>query len=162
MRFYIVALALLPTACTVDLEDGASLPALDESFYRCRVQPIVTKSCSMFVCHGDANRYYKLFARNRLRLGLQEEQRNATTTEAERRFDFDATRAHVDAANPRQSLLLLKPLDQSAGGYFHGGATEYGMGDVFLSEDEPDYQTMLAWVNGETEDPSCIEPGSDL
>ncbi len=83
-------------------------------------------------------------------------------TPVERRFDFDATRAQVNREEPSQSLLLLKPLDESAGGYFHGGATEYGLGDVYLTKDDPDYQVLLDWAAGAREQPDCSEPGSEL
>ncbi|MCA9625618.1 MAG: hypothetical protein KDE53_19750 [Caldilineaceae bacterium] len=163
MRRALPLFAMLASAgCQSGLTDGAELASLDEAYFRCKVQPVVTKSCSMFVCHGDARRYYKVFGRNRLRYGLSEDERNATMTDVERRFDFDATRAQVDLEDPESSFLLLKPLDEAAGGYFHGGATEFGQGDVFLSREEQDFQTILAWVKGATEDPTCIEPGSDL
>jgi hypothetical protein len=157
----ITALLLVATGCQ-DLGGKDDLATLDEPFFRCQVQPIVTKSCGMFLCHGDAARYYTVFTRNRLRFGLSEDERNATMTVVERRYAYDATRAHVDRDDPAQSLLLLKPLDESAGGYFHGGATEFGQGDVYLSTDEPDYQTLLAWINGATDATDCIEPGSEL
>lgn len=148
---------LLLAGCQSGLADAQDLPAVDEAFFRCNVQPIVTKSCSMFLCHGDTKRYYTVFARNRLRFGVDE--RNAEMIEPEWRYAYDATRAHIDREEPDESLLLKKPLDESAGGYFHGGATEFGQGDVYLSEDEQDYQTLSAWVNGATASADCASSG---
>jgi hypothetical protein len=58
-------------------------------------------------------------------------------------------------------MLLLKPLDVAAGGVYHGGATRYGQGDVFLTRDDADYAVLEQWVLGAVEaDSGCIEPGS--
>lgn len=147
--------------CRADLTTPAPLPELDEAYFRCRVQPVLTKTCSAFACHGDGRRYFRLFARNRLRLGGTEEQRNAFLRDTERAVNFDAARAVVSVDNPNSSLLLLKPLAQSAGGYYHG-AVPLGSADVFASRDDPDFRTLASWVNGAKEDPACIEPGSDF
>ena len=49
----------------------------------------------------------------------------------------------VDLDNPGASLLLLKPLDEGAGGVMHGG------GAKFHSTDEPAYLDFLAWIERE-------------
>lgn len=154
--------AVATASCQSGLEDEAPLAELDEPFFRCRVQPILTKQCSAFACHGDGRRYFHFFARNRLRLGGTEEERNAFLREDERAFNFDATRAYVVPGAPDESLLLLKPLDEAGGGYYHGGATLFGEGDVFASVDDRDYAVIREWIEGATEDPACVEPGSDL
>jgi hypothetical protein len=133
---------------------------LDEAYFRCRVQPVLAKSCGAFACHGDGMRYFRVFARNRMRLAGAESDRNAKLRPEELSANFDAARAFVDTSNPDSSLLLLKPLDASSGGYFHRGATIFGAGNVFSSKDDPDFKTLTAWANGEKGDPSCIEPGS--
>jgi hypothetical protein len=152
---------LLLGGCQSGLEDPRPLPALDEAFFRCRAQPVLVKNCAAFACHGDARRYLRLFARNRLRLAGQEPERNALLRDEERASNFAAARAFVDPDAPEESLLLLKPLDQAIGGYYHGGATLFGKGDVFTSKDDPDYKVLLSWVQGAKEDPACVEPGSD-
>lgn len=156
--------ALLVGGCRGDLAAPLPFdPALDEAYFRCRVQPVLTKDCSMFACHGDGRRYFRVYARNRLRYQLSgEAQRNALMTLAERTANFDAARAFVDENSPSDSLLLKKPLAQSAGGYFHRGETIYNRGNVFLTRDDPEYKALAAWiVDGAKEDPNCVEPGSD-
>lgn len=160
-RAHLALAALFLLGCRSDLTEPNPLPALDEPYFRCRVQPILTKSCSAFACHGDGKRFFRIFARNRLRYGGTEEQRNAFLRPEERAFNFNAARAVVDPNDPSASLLLLKPLEQSAGGYYHG-ALPLGTSDVFPNRDDPDFKTLSAWVNGAKEDPACIEPGSDL
>ncbi len=46
----------------------------------------------------------------------------------------------IDAANPEQSLLVLKPLAESLGGVVHGGHDKFGR------LDDPAYQDFLAWL----------------
>lgn len=117
----------------------------------------------MFGCHGDPDRYYTLYGRNRLRIDEEDESlRNAFLTEQERATNFAATRVLTDPDHPEDSVLLRKALDQEAGGWYHRGAVIFGQGDVFLDPDEPDYQVILSWISGEKEDPTCIEPGSTL
>lgn len=144
----------------LDSEVGAREVELDEAFYRCRVQPILIKSCAGFLCHGDTKRFFRLFGSNRLRYGLPPDKRNSPILPEETAYNFASAAAFVDRTDPDKSLLLTKPLDQAAGGNYHGGATEFGQGDVFLSKDEADFVTISAWVAGEKEDPACVEPGS--
>lgn len=134
---------------------------LDEAFFRCRVQPILTQNCSMMACHGDGARPFVVFARNRLRLGGTERDRNVFTTEAERTWNFRAAAAFVDPEHLDESPLLMKPLAEEAGGWFHGATQLEGGLDVFDARDGG-WMVMSDWVHGATEAPDCIEPGSDL
>jgi hypothetical protein len=157
----LVLLALI-VGCVQGIDESVPEPAVDEAYFRCKVQPVLVKSCAAFICHGDGARYFRMFARNRLRLGGTEAERNGLFRDTEYRHNFAAARAFVDASEPENSLLLLKPLEQRAGGFFHGGATEFGKGDVYLSRDEADNKILLNWDNGQTEDPACEEPGKNL
>lgn len=156
------ALGALAAACQKDLDAPLPPAAVDRPFFDCRVQPVLTQYCGALACHGAAGRYFKVFARNRLRLEGDETQRNAFLRPAERDHNFNAARAFVDPADPPRSLLLQKPLEQAAGGAFHVGATLYRGGDVFATADDPDYQVLAQWAAGATEDPTCQEPGSNL
>jgi hypothetical protein len=161
MRYLWIAMLWIGGCVQGDLTASKAPAALDRAYFDCKVQPVLTKSCAMFVCHGDGRRFFRIYARNRLRLGGAERDRNAFLRADEREANYLAARAMVDAEDSSQSLLLLKPLQESAGGYFHGGETKYGAGDVFATTDDADYAVLKAWVDGATDDPSCIEPGSD-
>ncbi len=153
---------LLLTGCQSGFDDARALAPLDEAYFRCRVQPVLAKSCAAFACHGDGRRYFRVYARNRLRLGGDETTRNAPLSVEERAANFGAAVAMVDAQNPAQSFLVLKPLELAAGGYYHRGAVIFGAGNVFSDRNDPDFQTLYHWaVTGAKEDPSCVEPGSD-
>lgn len=157
-----LTLAVAVAGCQRDLTADAPPSALDEPYFRCKVQPVLTKSCAAFACHGNGVRYFKLFARNRLRLGGDEAQRNSPLKPAERAWNIDAARAMVDPSSPDTSWLLRKPLEASEGGYYHSGATIFAKGNVFPSRKDPDFIVLEKWIHGEKEDPACIEPGSDL
>jgi hypothetical protein len=152
---------LLMSGCRGDLGDEAGQLALDEPYFRCRVQPVLTKSCAAFACHGSSERFFTVFARGRLRLGGDESERAAFLRDSERAFNFASAAAMVDVEVPERSLLLLKPLEPSAGGYYHVGADLFGGADVFASADDPDYRVLREWVLGATDDAACLEPGSD-
>lgn len=49
-------------------EGPVTLPALDLEYYKCNVQPVLQRGCSMMACHGTATeRAYRIYARGRLR-----------------------------------------------------------------------------------------------
>jgi hypothetical protein len=56
----------------------------------------------------------------------------------------------IDVENPEQSLLLLKPLAESAGGVEHGGS------DKFFDTNDGAYQDFLAWIERYA---ACNAPG---
>lgn len=156
-------------ACQPDFNVPTSEPALDQPYFNCQVQPILTKSCAMFACHGadgtngTNSRFFRVYARNRLRTpDIPEAQRSSALTTAERAANFAAARALVDLNSVDDSVLLLKPLEQAAGGSFHRGAEIFGMGNVFADQSDADFQTLRKWAQGQKDDPQCIEPGSDL
>ena len=170
VRFAVLGMVLgsALVGCQPEFNVPVAPPPLDRAYFRCHVQSVLTRSCSMFACHGadgtsgTNSRYFRVYARSRLRAaGIAEAMRNSTFTAAEYEANFTAAGDLVDVGAPDNSLLLLKPLDQSAGGFFHRGADLYGQGDVFLSKTDPDFVLLSAWVHGATEDPKCIEPGSD-
>jgi hypothetical protein len=158
----LLALVATSAGCQSGLTDEAPLSGtLDKAYFDCKVQPVLTKSCSALACHGDPARYYRVYARNRLRLGLPESKRPSFLTAEERAFNYDMARAYVVPGAPGESFLLQKALAQEKGGYYHGGEALFKRGNVFWDKTEKDYQALEAWVNGAKEDPACIEPGSD-
>jgi hypothetical protein len=162
MRRLLLALLLLP-ACSLDnpVEDP---PALDLAMFRCEVQPVLVKQCSAPACHGTPLRYYRLFARNRLRYGIDPLDRADPLSDFEVMANYDATRALVGGLDtPGDSMLVRKPLESRAGGYYHG-ATETFLKtpgyNVFSSASDAEYQAIASWAAGATADPSCVDPGA--
>jgi len=158
-----LALLLVAGACQSDLDAPRTPPDLDRPYFACRVQPVLTKNCGQLACHGapdPSGRYFRIYGRNRLRADSDEAKRNATLATDERTHNYDAARAFADLGD--ESLLLRKPLEEAAGGYFHRGATLYARGNVFPDTTDPEYQIIAGWIDGATEVPTCQEPGANL
>ncbi len=57
--------------------------------------------------------------------------------------DFEQVSLQVNGYDPVASSILMKPLDPNAGGAVHAADPgQYG----FLSTSDPDYQTILLWI----------------
>ena len=135
----VIVLALLTrqTPATSAVPPG---PALDYEFFKSRVQPIfLTKRpghARCYVCHrGTASTSY-----------LQTlSPAAAAWNEEQSRKNFETVRRYVIPGHPEQSRLLMHPLAEEAGGdEFHGG------GRQFASTSTREWQTIAAWIRGET------------
>ena len=68
-----------------------------------------------------------------------------TWDEEQSRQNFERVSKLVTPGEPMKSLLLLHPLEPAAGGdEFHNG------GRQFTSQEDPAFQTIAAWVRGQT------------
>jgi hypothetical protein len=155
------------TACKPD-EGPVTLPALDMSYYKCRVSPIIQRGCSMQNCHGnETERPFRTYARGRLRndeiitfngclrsgpSNLQEMGTGTVMCEGwwphtatEWKKNFDSARSFMlGIAQPEDSLMLREPV---VGGLPHVEVK------LFRATD-PDYETIRAWLGGASL-PSC-------
>jgi len=118
-------------------QTGATAPTLDFEFFRTRVQPIFLKKrkglARCYVCHSQGTAF-------RLQL-LSSGSRSWNETESRR--NFEATLPFVVPGNPLASRLLTMPLAAEAGGVaFHPG------GKHWSSQDDPEWQTLAAWLRG--------------
>lgn len=144
----------IAAGCAQDgLDAAATPPALDAPFFRCEVEPVLAARCAFLACHGSARRPFRLFARNRLRLDAPIDQRALPLSAAEEAANYDQARGFAGDAT-RPSLLLLKPLAEAAGGWYHRGDL-YGQGDVFASTDDPGYDAIARWTGGATAPADC-------
>lgn len=137
---------LLALLAALLFEQAASSPAsspvssvpLDYEFYKARVEPLFLEKrpehARCVTCHAGSTT-----------LRLQALAPGATAwTEAQTRQNFEAVSKMVVPGSPGASLLLRHPLARSAGGdVFHGG------GQHWTSKDNPEWQALAAWVNGE-------------
>jgi len=121
-----------------------SPPGLSFEFYRAHVEPIFLARraghARCYACHalgaGEGN------APAAMRLEILSPG-SATWTEEQSRKNFDAVRKKVFANNPFSSPLLIHPLRYEAGGdQWHGGGAQ------FTSPNDPEWQTIAAWVQG--------------
>ena len=99
---------------------------LDYAVFESQVDPILTaKGCDNLDCHGG---------------GIRGTFELSPFNDKDVNFDFSQACLQVDGNAPGASTLLMKPLAESAGGTAHGG------GEFFASIDDPDYQTLRAWI----------------
>lgn len=164
MKHGALSLALLVCMGCTQENGPLDLPALDTSLFRCEVQPVLAKQCATPACHGSNERYYRLYARNRLRYGIDELDRADPLSEFEVQANYDATRAMLlGLGRPEESMLLKKPLDERAGGYYHGATVVFGRNsgyNVFSSPTEPEFERLERWARGAEGDPNCVDPGA--
>ena len=124
---------------SVDPGVGEAGGTLDYNVFKANIQPIFdSRGCSNSNCHyrdksnpnvGGPGGSLRIF--------------NCATspcTEDESQANFDSASGMADIASPTSSKLLLKPLAVSAGGIQHLG------GDIFLNTTDPDYLTILGWI----------------
>jgi hypothetical protein len=149
-----LAAALLASSCA--LENPVEPRALDPAFFRCRVEPVLARSCAFLACHGDPMRPFRMFAPNRLRLGVAEAERALALTPSEEDANFRAALRFAGVEDGYdEPLLVEKPLDRALGGAYHGAVADYGPDDVFVDLADPDLATLRAWIDGAREEPSC-------
>ena len=112
-------------------------PTLDFEFFKTRVQPIFLAKrpghARCVACHGQGTT-----------LRLQPLAQGSTNwTDEESRKNFDAVQRV--ARDGMKSRLLVHPLDEKAGGdFYHSG------GKHWTSQTDPEWQTLRAWVLGQT------------
>ena len=132
-------LALVPLAAMLLQQPAPSTPSLDFEFFKAKVQPIFTTKrpdhAKCVSCHitGTPMRLQPLAGGN------------ATWSDEESRKNFDTVRARVITGNPLKSKLLTHPLAEEA-----GGDTSHDGGKHWRTQDDPEWQTLAAWVRGDT------------
>ncbi len=135
----VTSILLVMTGLGAQQPGASSTAGLDFEFFQTEVQPIFLANKSGFtrcvVCHTDGNAAF-----------LEPLSPGATTwTEEEARSNFDRVLELVSPGEPLNSRLLMHPLEPAAGGdEFHNG------GRQFTSQEDPDFETIAAWVRGET------------
>jgi hypothetical protein len=112
--------------------------SLDYEVFKTRVQPILMSprkgNARCVACHatGGGNSYLEPLAPG-----------GTTYTEEQTRRNFERVARLVAAGEPLKSLLLTNPLAEEAGGsHWHGG------GKHWQSQNDPEWQTLAAWVRG--------------
>jgi hypothetical protein len=147
--FLIVMLlaALRPGAQDAAAQQPAA-PALDYQLFKTKVQPILlaprkgNARCS--ACHstGGGNSYLEPLPPG-----------STTYTEEQTRRNFERVSRLVTPGEPLKSLLLRNPLAEEAGGSeWHGG------GKHWQSQNDPEWQTLAAWVRSRSTAPLPAAP----
>src|SRR5947208_2284377 len=120
-------------------QPATSSSALDFEFFKTRIQPILTAKrpgharCVSCPSTCSPMRLQPLVAGR------------AAWTEEESRKNFDVIRLRVVPAEPAKSRFLLHPLAEEA-----GGDPSHDGGKHWMSQGDPEWQTLAAWVRGQT------------
>src|SRR5437764_8217331 len=143
------AIGLLSLVTAILLQQpAASQASLDFGFFQTRIQPIFTTkrlgNARCVSCHatGTPMRLQPLAPGS------------ATWNEEESRKNFDVVKQRVVPGSPEKSKLLLHPLLEAAGGDAH-----HDGGKHWKSKDDPEWQTLAAWVRGDTLSSKTAAPG---
>ncbi len=114
--------------------------AADFQFYRARVEPILLSprrgNARCVVCHsrGGGNSFLEPLPPGGTMYDEQQSRRN-----------FERIQRLIVPGAPLESVLLINPLAEEAGGsHWHAG------GKHWSSQDAPEWQTLAAWVGGQT------------
>lgn len=151
--------------------ESVTLPVLDVNYFKCNVEPILDKKCSMIGCHGtETGRALRVYARGRLRdanstitstfcagssqgsacYGANSCPCNGAHTAVEWQRNYDSARGFgLDdtgkaVTDGSESDLIKQAV---VGGKAHAGIHLFKTGD-------PDYTAIVNWINGATL-PSC-------
>jgi len=130
-----------PAPATARGQAAAAAPAaspLDFEYFKQKVEPIFLEKkpghARCVVCHQTGTPRLQPLAEGA-----------KTWTEEQSRQNFNAWQRVIVPGNPMASRLLLHPLSKEAGGdHFHGG------GKHWESQNDPDFQTIAAWIKGAT------------
>lgn len=143
----LVALAGVPgvvTAC-VGEPPLAEPPVVDRASFETDVYPVLLRDCAFPACHGNPSRFFRVFGPGRTRLDPTTGLYSAPTT-AEIDASFDRARSMLSGVpDPRQALLLRKPLEPSEGGAAHMGVDALGR-NVYSTRDDPGWRAIAAWA----------------
>ncbi len=121
------------------LAQAPAAPALDYEYFKKNVQPVFVKKrvghAKCTSCHAGEGS--PVFA-------LQPLAKGATWTEEDSKKNFAAVQKIAIAGNPK-SMLLIHPLEESAGGdFYHSG------GKHWTSQSDPEWQLLRNFVMGQT------------
>ena len=125
----------------VALAAQAPAPSLDFEYYRTHVEPILLKPREAYGPGGTCAACHTHIT-SRLRLQPIAAGRWAWTEQQSRR-NFEAVSRLVVPGEPLKSRLLLHPLAADAG----GDPAHLG-GKHWSSQNDPEWQTLAAWVRG--------------
>src|SRR5436309_15636328 len=144
LLLFVPLVLLSSVSATQAQQTQPSPPTLSFEFYRAHVEPIFLARraghARCYACHalgaGEGN------APAAMRLEILSPG-STTWSEEQSRKNFEAVRKKVFTGNPFSSPLLIHPLRYEAGGdQWHGGGAQ------FTSPNDPEWQTIAAWVQG--------------
>ncbi len=139
----VVPIGLLLVGCAFEAPP-AGPPSPDRVMFDAEVYPVLLRDCGFPDCHGNPDRFFRLYGPGRTRLGVAR-LRDAPTRD-EMTASYERARSMLaSAARAEDALLLRKPLEIDRGGAAHQGIDEHGQ-DVYRSTESEGYRLLLRWA----------------
>jgi hypothetical protein len=139
------ALGFVSVACASVTEDPP-ISSPDRVVFDEHVYPILVRDCGHSGCHGSEARFFRVVGPGHVRLDPTMRLADPVT-ESELALSYNRARSLLNAGDPNNSPLLLKPLEVSAGGSEHEGTDSFGR-NVYRSPEDPDFQVLVHWALG--------------
>lgn len=137
---------MLLGACSTP--DGKSVRAnRDFRQFQREVYPVLLRDCGFPACHGDPERFFRVWGPGRARLPSSMMLTDAFDVPSgdEITTSYSLALSMIDLDNPGASTLLRKPLAIEAGGSGHQGVDKYGR-DVYRTAQDSGYVALARWV----------------
>ena len=128
---------------------SASVPSADAAAFQSVAYPVLMRDCAFSECHGAPARFFRVLGPGRTRLD-PETSTDEPPTAAEIQLSYERSLSMLTTLGEdsvRASLLLLKPLEASAGGIGHHGVDAFGR-NVYASRQSEGYKALEAWAMG--------------
>jgi hypothetical protein len=120
----------------------------DFKVFQREVYPVLLRDCGFPACHGNADRFFRVWGPGRSRLpntkGMLPEAFDLPTGE-ELSATYSLALSMIDGEHPTSSPLLRKPLAVAAGGAGHLGVDDYGR-DVYRTAEDSGFLALARWV----------------
>lgn len=146
MRGFMLSALALCIGCADTDAAGNSVPIPDGRQFVNEVYPVLLRDCAFSSCHGSRDRFLQVLGPGRPRLDPDTTEVTDPMRHDEVLYSYERARSMLSTgATATKSLLLLKPLEFSAGGQGHRGADDYGR-NVYRSKHDPGIQAILNWA----------------
>lgn len=122
----------------------------DLMLFESTVYPVLIRDCAFYACHGNAERFFRVYGPGRLRISDELEAYDPATP-AEIHHTYERARSMLQGVRGvEDSLLLRKPLDASEGGSGkgHRGTDLWGH-DVYRVKSDVAYKKIVDWARGQ-------------
>jgi hypothetical protein len=144
-----LSLLLALTACTTVANEPGPDPTtgLNETVFRCKVEPVLVTQCSYNACHGIAESALRVYSVGKLRATPPADSTAAAAplTDAEQHANYLSAAGFAAFGQlPADNWLLRKPLPSNDGGYEHKG------GAIYSGPTDPQYTAITQWLTGAT------------
>jgi len=140
------ACVLVLAACNSVTNGPATDPttSVDETVFRCNVQPVLVRQCSYNACHGNAGSPFRVYSPGKLRASppANIDDAIAVLTDAEQHANFTSAAGFLFDVSVDDDWLLRKPLPAALGGYEHKG------GAIWTGTSDPQYVAVHDWLAG--------------